>query len=84
MKNIIKALGGFGAASIIFATSYFLILYQDFTQLILALGIAGIIILAALIYVYNWMKNTDDNMDENKEVTDRLNMYIREVEKKIK
>ena len=95
MKNIIKALGGFGVTAIIFATGYFILLYKDLTQLIIALGIVGLVILAALVYIYNWMKNKDESDKENKEkhkkdfggLEQSINLvrdYVREVEKKIK
>jgi len=83
MKRIIKALGGFGLTAMIFAIGYFILLYDDFTQLIVALGIVGLIILGALVYVYDWMNMKDEKDKETIEVTDRLKMYIREVEKKI-
>ncbi len=84
MKNIIKALGGFGAAAIVFATSYFYLLYEEFSQLIIALGIVGIIILGALVYVYNWMVKKDESDKGMGKSIDMTRDYIREVEKKKK
>ena len=82
MKNIIKALGWLGTFAIFFAVGYFIQLYTTFTQLILSLGIAGLLILLALIYIYNWMKDKDEELKELNEAIDRVNMYIREVEGK--
>ncbi|KKK46633.1 hypothetical protein LCGC14_3163280 [marine sediment metagenome] len=62
MKNIIKALALFGSLAIGFATAYFIKLYVHFTQIILSLGIAGFLILAAFLYIYNWMMNKDDEL----------------------
>ena len=84
MKNIIKALGYFGGFTITFATAYFIQIYTTFTQLIISLGIAGILILAVLLYIYNWMKNKDEELEEINESIDRTRDYIREVEGKIK
>ena len=84
MKNIMKTLGLFGAAGIIFATGYFIKLYIDLTQLIFSLGIAGLLILAAFLYVYNWMVNKDELYDEFGHSLDMNRDYIREVEGKIK
>ena len=84
MKNIIKALGIFGTLAIIFATGYFIKLYVDFTQLILSLGIAGVLILAAFLYIYNWMKNKDEELYESNKAIDLTRNYMRELEKKLK
>ncbi len=84
MKNIIKALGIFGAMAIIYSTGYFIKLYTDFTQLLLSLGIAGILILLALVYIYNWMKVKDEELKEMNKSVDLTRDYIREVEKKLK
>ncbi len=56
MRNIIKSLGYTGALMVMFATAYFIELYSDFTQLILTLGIAGLIVLSAFLYIYNWIQ----------------------------
>lgn len=84
MKRIIKALGGFGLISILFATGYFILLYKDFTQLIVSLGIVGIIILAALIYIYQWMKTKDEEFKEMNKAIDLTRDYVRDVEEKMK
>ncbi len=84
MKNIIKALGFFGGGTIIFATGYFLNLYTNFTQLIFSLGIAGLLILAAFLYVYNWMVNKDDEGKGRDHAIDMTRDYVREVEGKLK
>lgn len=84
MKNIIKALGILGGVAIMFATSYFSKIYVDLTQLIVSLGIVGIMILAGFLYIYNWIQNKDEEGNDRDEAMDRLNMYIREVEEKIK
>lgn len=84
MRNIIKILGNVGAFAILFATGYFFILYDDFQQLILSLGLAGLIILAGFLYVYNWIKDTDEDLKGMNEAIDMTRNYIREVEEKIK
>ncbi len=84
MKNIIKALGYFGGFAILFATAYFIQIYTTFTQLIISLGITGFLILAAFLYIYNWMKNKDEELGEMNESIDRTRDYIREVEEKLK
>ncbi len=84
MKTIIRALGMFGAIAIIYATGYFIKLYTDFTQLLFSLGVAGLLILAALVYIYNWMKTKDENLKGMNKAIDLTRDYIREVEKKIK
>lgn len=84
MKNIIKALGIFGAIGIIFATGYFVKLYVDFTQLILSLGIAGLLILAAFVYIYNWMKIKDEQSEDRDHAIDMTRDYVRDVEGKLK
>lgn len=82
MRNIIKVLGNVGVLAILFATGYFYILYDDFQQLIFSLGLAGLIILAVFLYLYNWIKDTDEELKEIHEAIDRVNMYVREVEEK--
>ena len=84
MRNLIKVLGNVGVLAIIFATGYFYILYDDFQQLIISLGFAGTIIIAGFLYVYNWIKDTDEELKEINESVDRTRDYIREVEGKLK
>ncbi len=84
MKNIIKALGLFGGITIFFASSYFIILYRDLTQLIISLEIAGYLILAAFLYVYNWMVNKDESSSDRDHAIDMTRDYVREVEGKIR
>ncbi len=84
MKNIIKALGLFGGGTIIFSTGYFIKLYVDFTQLIFSLGIAGFLILAAFLYVYNWMVSKDEASNDRDHAIDLTRDYVREVEGRIK
>lgn len=84
MKNIIKALGIMGTGVIIFATGYFVELYVDFTQLIISLGIAGFLILAAFLYIYNWMKNKDEESSDRDKAIDMTRDYMREIEKELK
>lgn len=84
MKNIIKALGFIGSAAIIFAVGYFIKLYIDLTQLILALGIASFLIFAAFIYIYNWMINKDGESKDRDHAIDMTRDYVRDVEGKIK
>ena len=84
MKNIIKVLGNVGGFAILFATSYFFILYDDFQQLILSLGIAGGFILAGFLYLYNWIKDTEEELNEINKAIDLTRDYIREVEEKKK
>jgi len=71
MKNIIKALGSFGTLAIVYATAYFIKLYVNLTQLILSLGIAGLLILVAFLYIYNWIKNSDESYVLEKEKRDQ-------------
>ncbi len=80
MRNIIKILGSFGALTILFAIGYFLLLYTNLTQLIISLGIAGLLILAAFLYIYNWIQNKDVESDERDHAIDMTRDYIREVE----
>ena len=80
MRNIIKVLGNIGGFAILFATSYFFILYDDFQQLILSLGIAGGFILAGFLYVYNWIKDTDEELEEMNKAIDLTRDYVREVD----
>ena len=84
MKTIIKALGVFGSIAIVFATGYFFLLYEDIQRLIITLWIAGFIILAYIIYTYDWMKMKDEADKETEKSVDMLRDYVREVEKKIK
>ena len=80
MKNIIKAPGILGTTTILFATGYFLQLYTTFTQLIISLGIAGLLILAELLYIYNWI--IDKDMESEIEEQERKKK-IEEIEKLI-
>ena len=82
MKNIIKALGWLGTFAIFFAIGYFIQLYTTFTQLILSLGIAGLLILAAFLYIYNWMKDKDEENIELNEAIDKVNMYVKDLEER--
>lgn len=82
MKNIIKAIGLLGSLSIIFAIGYFIKLYIDFTQLIVSLGIAGLLILISFLYIYNWMKEKEEELKELNEAIDRVNMYVKDVEER--
>jgi|TARA_Y100000296_G_scaffold45780_1_gene52471 hypothetical protein len=84
MRNIIKAIIGFGIIAIIFSTKYFILLYDNFTQLIISLGVAGLLVFTALIYIYNWMKDKDKEFEEMNKAIDMTRDYVREVEKKIK
>lgn len=84
MKNIIKALGIFGAIGIVYATGYFIKLYTDFTQLVLSLGIAGLLIVVAFVYIYNWMKVKDEELKGMNKAIDLTRDYMRELEKKLK
>ncbi len=95
MKNIIKALAGLGTISIVYAMGYFIRLYDNFTQLIFSLGIAGLLILLAFIYIYNWITNNDKFGEEEKakikqelkemnKAIDFTRDWVRELEEKIK
>lgn len=84
MKNIIKASGGIGAIAIVYATAYFIKLYVNFTQLILSLGIAGLLILAGFLYIYNWMKEREEDLKKLNKSIDLTRDYMREMEGKLK
>lgn len=81
MKNIIKALGFMGSIAITYATGYFIVIYDShFLQLILALGLAGLLILVAFLYIYNWIKFSDEDYKIKKEERDK---QIEELNKSI-
>ncbi len=82
MKTIIRALRSIGIIAIVFSTGYFVVLYTDFTQLILSLGIAGFLILAALIYIYNWMQKKDEELEEMNKSIDLTRDYMRDLEQR--
>ena len=82
MINIIKAIGLLGAIAIIYASGYFIKLYVNFTQLILSLGIAGLLILAAFLYIYNWMKDTDEELEEVNKAIDLTRDYVKDLEER--
>ncbi len=84
MKTITKALLVIGSLTILFAVGYFIKLYTDFTQLIVSLGIAGLLILAVLVYIYNWMKDKEEELEELDKAIDLTRDYMRELEKKLK
>ncbi len=95
MKNIIKALGGLGTIAIVYSTGYFIKLYGDFTQLVFSLGIAGLLILWGLVYIYNWITNHDESNEEEKaeikqelkemnKAIDFTRDWVRDLEEKIK
>ncbi len=76
MKTIIKALGMSGAGTIVFATAYFIQLYINLTQLIVSLGIAGLLILASFLYIYNWMMNKDKELEDMDKTIDLTRDYM--------
>ena len=82
MKTIIKTLRSIGIIAIIFSTGYFVVLYEHFTQLILSLGIAGLLILAALIYIYNWMQKKDEELEEMNKAIDLTRDYVKDLEQR--
>ena len=83
MRNITKALGIFGLLAVVSTTSYFIVLYEHLTKLILAYGIAGIIIFCGFLYVYEWMKNKDEDLSELGKSIDMTRDYMRDLEGKI-
>ncbi len=80
MKTSIQTLRMIGAIAIIFSAGYFMLLYKDFTQLILALGIAGILVLMVLSYIYNWMKEKDEELQKLKDKIEVTGEYAQEFE----
>ncbi len=80
MKNIIKVLGIFGTLAIVYASGYFIKLYINFTQLILSLGIAGILILVAFLYIYNWMLIKSGGDSDRDQAIDLTRGYVKDLE----
>ena len=75
MKKIILAIGILSAFAIGISIKYLILLYDDFTQLITILGIAGSLILGGFLYIYNWMNKKQEEIEKlNKaiNITDTL------------
>ncbi len=84
MRNIIKAIGTFGSLAIIFAIGYFIQLYTNFTQLLVSMGIAGGLILAAFVYIYNWMNEKEEELEEINRAIDMTRDFTRELDERMK
>lgn len=83
MKNIILAMFGMGTITILLIFGYLFIIYSSLTQLILLLFIGSMITFWTLVYIYNWMKNKDEDSEERNKAIDLTRDYVREVEGKV-
>ncbi len=84
MKNTTKAIGFFGLMTIISVTSYFIMLYESFTQMILTQGIAAMFVFLGFLYIYVWMQDKESELKAMNKAIDLTRDYMREVEERLK
>jgi len=82
MKTITKALGTVSILAVIITMLYFLELYTNFTQLILVLTISGLIIVIGFLFIYEWMKATDEKVEELDKSSDLTREFVRDLEQR--
>ena len=83
MRTITNTLGFIGFIIISFAVAYFIVIYDShFLQLILALGLGAILIFLSFLYLYEWMKEKDEELEDLEKSIDLTRDYVKDLEER--